>query len=114
KAFIKHCPSMMEEVFETGSYVPIRSFLSMSQDEMLAILAHETITSEFGRFTAFWHRSDETVEQVYLPKYYDVTISGELRSLERHCDLRSVRDLRRDRVIEYQTGDEIGKMAYGS
>lgn len=112
KAFVKHCPKMMEEALRTGSAEPIENFLAMSAEEMVSAISNETVTAEFGAFTSFWRDSSTITNQIYLPTYYDISIAAELDKLSKHCDLRSIKELANHKSIEFHTGDEIGKMAY--
>jgi hypothetical protein len=114
KAFVKHCPTLMEEVLRTGSTAPLTAFTMASDDEILETLQHETISSEFGGFAHFWLYSDDIRDFILIPRYYDPSIAADLSALAFHCELRSFADLREAKVIEYHTGDEIGKMAYGT
>jgi restriction endonuclease S subunit len=114
KAFIKHCPTLIEEVLSTGSAEPFSAFASSTDDQIYDLLQHETVSSEFGGFESFWLYNDEVRDYILIPRYYEPSIRRELATLKPHCDLRSVGDLRRAQVLEYHTGDEIGKMAYGT
>jgi hypothetical protein len=114
KAFIKHCPMLMEEVLRTGSAEPLAKFGAASEDEIVETLQHETISSEFGGFAYFWLYSDEIKDFILVPKYYEPSIREELAALESHCDVRSFAELRDSDAVRYHTGDEIGKMAYGT
>lgn len=112
KAFVKHCPKMMEEALRTGSTEPIDSFVAMPPDAMVAAVSNETVTAEFGAFTSFWRNSSTITNQIYLPAYYDVNIPAELDALAKNCDLKTIKELAEMKAIAYHTGDEIGKMAY--
>lgn len=114
KAFIKHCSALMEQVLETGSAQPIKDYLSASVEQVVDLLKSETVSSEFGEFEYFWQYSDEIKESIFVPKYYEPSIRRELDGLTPHCDLRSFADLRDANVLAYFTGDEIGKLAYGT
>ncbi len=114
KAFIKHCPTLMEEVLRTGSAQPLKKFARATEDEICAALQQETISSEFGGFEYFWLYSNEVRNLILVPRYYEPSIRAELATLEPHCDLRSFGALREDGVLGYYTGDEVGKMAYGT
>ena len=114
KAFIKHCPMLMEEVLRIGSADPLDRFASASEDAVYELLQHETISSEFGGFEHFWMHSDEIKDLILVPKYYEPSIWKELSTLETHCDLRSFGSLRDEGAIAYHTGVEVGKMAYGT
>lgn len=114
KAFIKQSPVIMEEVLRTGSAAPLERYLSASVDDVMQMLRQESVTSEFGEFSHFWLNSDEIRESIFIPKYYEPTIKRELDSLAKYCDLRTFAELRRDGLLTYGTGDEVGKMAYGT
>ena len=114
KAFVKHCPKMMEEVLRTGSAEPIESFVRLDTKSMVSIISNETVTAEFGSFTSFWRDSSTISNQMYLPKYYDISIPAELKELSKHCELKTIKELVDGKAIEFHTGDEIGKMAYGT
>lgn len=114
KAFVKHCPKMMEEALLSGSVEPIKSFLTLSDDQAASKVKNETVTAEFGSFSSFWHSSASITNQIYLPSYYDILIPEELSTLAKHCDLKTIKQLRDEGTLEFYTGDEIGKMAYGT
>ena len=114
KAFIKHSPKLMEAVLESGSAQPLDDFFALSEDEVCEFVQGETVTSEFGGFEYFWRYSDELKNSIMIPRYYEPSIQIELDALTKHCDLVSLRELRRREAVQYHTGDEIGKMAYGT
>ena len=49
-----------------------------------------------------------------MPKYYDPSIKATLDSLSANCSLYSVQQLIDMGAVQLSTGDEIGKMAYGT
>ncbi len=51
---------------------------------------------------------------VFIPKYYDPTIKADLRRFEKDHQLVSVAQLVNDGVVSWDTGLEVGKMAYGT
>lgn len=114
KAAIKQMPLLIEKVLETNSFQAITDFFSKSMDEIIDLLVQDTTTLEFGSFTAYKMKSSDIVNSIYLPKYYDPSIAEMLKGLEQSCTLYSVQDLIDDGVIALSTGDEIGKMAYGT
>lgn len=114
KAAIKQMPLLIEKVLETNSFQAITDFFSKSMDEIIDLLVQDTTTLEFGSFTAYKMKSSDIVNSIYLPKYYDPSIIETLKGLERSCTLYSVQDLIDDGVIALSTGDEIGKMVYGT
>jgi type I restriction enzyme M protein len=50
---------------------------------------------------------------VLIPRYYDPEATEELRGMARSCDLVTIGDLVREGQIDLETGDEVGKLAYG-
>ena len=114
KAFIKQSPVLMEKVLSKNTIAPITSFLSKEWDDILSELKQETITAEFGNFETFWHSSSKIKERIFLPKYYDPAITDELNSLKKTCDCKTIWELEQNEVLRCTTGDEIGKMVYGT
>jgi hypothetical protein len=51
---------------------------------------------------------------ILLPRYYDPVAEDQLEAMRAHNDLRTVGDLVRDGIVELATGDEVGKLAYGT
>ncbi|MDD2495059.1 MAG: hypothetical protein PHE29_07705, partial [Tissierellia bacterium] len=114
KAFIKHCPKIVESVLLNNSVDILDEFFKQSIDEIAKGISTETITSEFGEFETFWLSSKEISDLIYLPKYYDPSIKEELDQLDSSCLLKSMSEMYDEGIIEYHTGDEIGKMEYGT
>lgn len=51
---------------------------------------------------------------IFIPKYYDPELEADLDALRHTHDLVSLGDLCKRGVISWETGIEIGKMAYGT
>lgn len=51
---------------------------------------------------------------VFIPKYYDPQIAEDLKLFRKTHDLTSLGELVKNRVVAWDTGIEIGKMAYGT
>jgi hypothetical protein len=51
---------------------------------------------------------------ILLPRYYDPAVLDSLSRFAENNDMISVGDLLNDGVISLQTGDEVGKLAYGT
>lgn len=62
----------------------------------------------------FTVRQSEIVNNIYLPIYYNPEIKDKLESLKDKYDLVMVGDLVEDKTISISTGDEVGKLAYGT
>ncbi|SFT19211.1 hypothetical protein [Paenibacillus sp. BC26] len=114
KAFIKHMPKIIEQVLLDDDINEIRKLEKMDIDEITSLITTETITSEFGGFNCFSLLSSQIKDSIFIPKYYDPTIEKELSELEHNCELVTMGQLKLTGVISYYTGDEIGKMAYGT
>lgn len=66
-------------------------------------------------FRAFRQGTGALQNDVLIPAYYDPTIGDELAALRSAgCQLVTIRDLADAGVISLETGDEVGKLAYGS
>ena len=51
---------------------------------------------------------------VFIPKFYNPELSARLRKLKTTHQLLSIKDLKDEGHLSVATGDEIGKMAYGT
>jgi hypothetical protein len=66
-------------------------------------------------FRAFQTSDHEIRNDVLVPAYYDPTIAEELSTLEAGgCELMSIRQLVERGALALETGDEVGKLAYGT
>lgn len=114
KAAIKQMPILIEKVLDTNSTEPFETFFTRSLDDILEELVQDTTTLEFGEFSAYKLKSSSIISNIFLPKYYDPSISTVLDKLSANCTLKSVQELINVGILELATGDEIGKMAYGT
>lgn len=114
KAFIRQCPKLIEYALVNNQHKNLSNFFAIPISEIKDTLNQDTISAEFGTFQAFFKKTNEIANSILLPKYYDPSINEELSTLEENCDIISFADLRDAKIIEYHTGDEIGKMAYGT
>ncbi|MGQ4598143.1 N-6 DNA methylase [Nocardia sp. R6R-6] len=58
--------------------------------------------------------SAEITDMIYLPKYYNPEVKASVDALADTHDLVRLGDLVADGVIDVSTGDEVGKLAYGT
>jgi hypothetical protein len=66
-------------------------------------------------FRAFRQEGGGIRNDVLIPAYYDPSIADRLAQLEEAgCELVTIGALADDGVISLETGDEVGKLAYGS
>lgn len=71
-------------------------------------------TTVFQDHTGFTMKLGSIRRGIFLPKYYNPEITGRLDELRKTHDLITLGDLLAKRHILSATGDEIGKMAYGT
>lgn len=114
KCFIKQAPLLLEQAMRDGSAEALERFLAADLATIAPTLAQDAVSLEFGGFEATWLAPTDVRSGIYLPKYYDPEIDEELRTLAVECDIKSVAQLRDEGLISLGTGDEPGKMAYGS
>lgn len=114
KAAIKQMPILIEKVLDTNSTEPFETFFTCSLDDILEELVQDTTTLEFGEFSAYKLKSSSIISNIFLPQYYDPSIPTVLDMLSANCTLKSVQELISEGILELATGDEIGKMAYGT
>ena len=114
KAAVKQMPLMIEKVLDSNSTEAFDEFFDESIEEILEDLVQDTTTLEFGAFSAYCMSSSDIINNIFLPKYYDPSIVSTLDQLKASCDLVSVKELIDKGTISLSTGDEIGKMAYGT
>lgn len=62
----------------------------------------------------FTVKQKEIVDSIYLPIYYNPEIQEQLDSLQKDYELITVGKLVQDGLVEISTGDEVGKLAYGT
>jgi hypothetical protein len=65
-------------------------------------------------FQAFLRAERDILADVLVPRYYDPTTDADIRALGRSCELVTIGDLARAGRLDLETGDEVGKLAYGS
>lgn len=90
---------------------PIEDVLhaDVSGGQVMALLGDRT------GFRAFRQDAASVIDDVLIPAYYDPTIGQRLAELDSAgCQLVSIRQLVADGTLSLETGDEVGKLAYGS
>lgn len=92
----------------------MEAFLNAELAELAGTLVQDTVSLEFGGFEATWLPRESIKSGVFVPRYYDPEIDEELNALQATCELRSIASLRDEGLLQLTTGDEPGKMAYGT
>jgi hypothetical protein len=101
----------LDAAMVTADPNPIRAVLT---DELGDGVPMALLGERIG-FRAFRHSDDAVRNDVLIPAYYDPTIADALNELAAGgCELVSIRELANDGVLALETGDEVGKLAYGS
>ena len=72
-----------------------------------------TPTAESGN-VGFLLKLSQLKQPVFIPRYYDPTLKEDLRSLSKTHTLITLQDLVSQGVLSWETGIEVGKMAYGT
>lgn len=75
--------------------------------------AHVAFLGDKLGLESFTVRNDAVDGDILIPRYYDPVAGDTLRRMAARCDLVSVGELVDEGVIDLQTGDEVGKLAYG-
>jgi hypothetical protein len=73
-----------------------------------------TFLGEREQFVAFRRTSASLDDDILIPKYYNPKIAGRLQDFQGTCDLLTIDSLMRDGVLALGTGDEIGRLSYGT
>ena len=66
------------------------------------------------KLLGFKIKNSQIKNDIFLPKYYDPRIDQVLKILEKTHEIKSIGELLDDKILSISTGDEIGKMAYGT
>ena len=61
-----------------------------------------------------WRKSDQIDSSIYIPKFYDPQLREQINALSVSHEMLVIRDLVESQVLEINTGQEIGKLAYGT
>jgi len=101
-------------VLDSNSAQPFDDFFGESVEQILSELVQDTTTLEFGEFSAYKMKSSKITNNIFLPKYYDPSIYDTLKRLEIECEVLTIQEMIDRGIITLSTGDEIGKMAYGT
>ena len=65
-------------------------------------------------FQAFTRQDEHVLSDILLPRYYDPSTDALLAEMSPTCNLVAIGALAETGRIELETGDEVGKLAYGS
>lgn len=114
RCFIRQAPLLIEAAMRTGSAELLTAFLEADVADLLPTLTQDTISLEFGSFEATWLERSDVRRSILIPRYYDPEITTELEALRRHCRPIRIGRLKEKEYLSVATGDEPGKMAYGT
>lgn len=74
----------------------------------------QTFLGDREPFVAYTKRMDSLDPEILIPKYYDPRLTEDLAAFNATCRLRSIQELVDDGILSISTGDEIGRLNYGS
>lgn len=114
RAFVKQFPALVEQTLKTGNMGAFEAFESLSFEEKMKELVSDTSALEFGNGSMYSIPSSRIINNIFIPKYYDPTIADELSAMKDVCDLVPISELIDQGVLSLSSGDEPGKMAYGT
>ena len=100
-------------------------YLQHRADTTLADVCYATVVPDKARqhsaflggrtpFMAFTRSAGEIKHSVLIPKYYDPSIELDAAHYAERCELVTVDELQAKGVLQLDTGDEIGRLNYGS
>ncbi|MDD2763019.1 MAG: N-6 DNA methylase [Opitutaceae bacterium] len=69
---------------------------------------------QVGDLNGFRTRVSQLKKNIFIAKYYDPKLQADLKTLARTHDLLSLERLIREKILVWDTGIEVGKMAYGT
>ncbi len=76
-------------------------------------LFYRKVKTERNRI-GFVHPLSGVTHNIFIAKYYDPQIKEALKNLSKTHDLIALNTLVKDKVLSWDTGIEVGKMAYGT
>lgn len=100
----------VDEVLATGSVEVLEDEAALAEEAtgLVSFLGERT------HFVAFKHRDADVRSDILVPRYYDPETDFELDRLRKSCELVTIRELVDAGRVALETGDEVGKLAYGS
>lgn len=114
RTLVKQFPLLIEQALKTGDMGAFEAFDALSFDEKMSQLVSDTSALEFGMGSRYSMSSADVVDNILIPKYYDPSITDDLKAMGGVCDLVAISDLIDQGILALATGDEPGKMAYGT
>lgn len=114
KMLLRQFPKIVMSTLHSGNTAAFDDFFKASYYDAKRDLVRDTSALEFGSFICSFVESTSIHDNILIPKYYDPSIRNELESLKHTCDLLRISELEARDVLSLSTGDEIGKMAYGT
>lgn len=106
----------------SDSCVAIDNWMSSSTEESLSEVLESGVDSISetaflgGRrgFSSSMLDSSKVRNEILLPKYYDPIVERLQKQYQLRCDVVSIEELVADGLVELDTGDEIGRLNYGT
>ncbi|KAA0698100.1 hypothetical protein DTW90_14490 [Neorhizobium sp. P12A] len=111
---LSHFLSTLEAAFAASDTMIAVHAASKWRPNPQAYAGRPTFLGGRSSSISFECKAEEISDNILIPKYYDPTINAHLRTLSTSCDLLTIQELIDRDLISLSTGDEIGRLAYGS
>jgi len=59
-------------------------------------------------------RNSNVISKIYVPRYYDPKLESDIKKMSKDFSMTTIQNMDKDQIISWDTGIEIGKMAYGT
>ena len=111
---VSHFLAVLESAFASDNAVASVETASEWRPDRRAYEGRPTFLGARRKAIAFACKAEDIKGEVLIPKYYDPTVSAELSEMSVSCELLSIQELIDEGLIALKTGDEIGRLAYGT
>jgi hypothetical protein len=111
---ISHFLSVLEAAFESEDVAGGVATACAWRPDPKAYNGRPTFLGGRRKQLAFQCKAADIRHDILIPKYYDPSVSECLGRLSGSCDLLTIDQLISDGLIVLKTGDEIGRLAYGT
>jgi hypothetical protein len=110
---LSHSLMFLDEWLANGTRTAISSAFSWRPDPD-EYSGRPVFLGKRNQFQAFLKENDGLRADILVPKYYDPELIERAKAFRTRCDLRSIEELMSDGVLSLDTGDEIGRLNYGT
>ena len=112
KNYLARLLAALDEMLITGELSILHNVASdleeKQSESLLGFLGERGYARSFNLAATSIHNN------ILVPRYYDPSIGESLSKFQSNCDLITIGDLRAANALDLGTGDEVGKLAYGT